>query len=122
MNLTGNSRYVILKHTTPKDVHFDFMLETGDHLSTWRINIGPEELKTTPAKAEKIFDHKLKFLTYQGPVNNETGNVTTADKGTYLIISETPKKLQIHIKAIILNGTFTLTKKTKNIWKITQGN
>jgi hypothetical protein len=119
MNLAENSRYVILKHTTPKDTHFDFMLETGDHLSTWRINIGPEELKTTPAKAEKIFDHKLKFLTYQGPVNNGPGNVTTADKGTYSIITQTSEKLQIQIDANILSGTYTLQQKTKNTWQIT---
>ena len=71
------------------------MLETESHLSTWRINTPPEELKTTPAKAEKIFDHDLKFLTYQGPVNKGKGKVTTADKGTYSIITKTGEKLHI---------------------------
>lgn len=93
------------------------MLETEGHLSTWRVNIGPEELKTTPAKAEKIFDHDLKFLTYQGPVNKGKGNVTTADKGTYSIIAKTPEKLQIRINANILNGTYTLTKISENTWQ-----
>lgn len=113
-----NPHYVILKHTTPKDTHWDFMLETGDHLSTWRIPIHPNKLKTTPAKAEKIFDHPIKFLSYQGPVNKGTGNVTTADKGTYKIISQTPKKLQIKIKARIINGTYTLAKVINNTWQI----
>lgn len=95
------------------------MLENEGHLSTWRINTPPEELKTTPAKAEKIFDHDLKFLTYQGPVNKGKGNVTTADKGTYSIITQTPKKLQIQIDAKILNGTYNLTKESENTWQIT---
>lgn len=119
MNPAENPRYVVLKHTTENDAHFDFMLETGAHLSTWRINIGPEELKTTPAKAEKIFDHKLKFLTYQGPVKNGTGNVTTVDKGTYSIISQASEELRIRIDAKILNGTYSLAKKSKNTWQIT---
>jgi hypothetical protein len=112
-----NANYVILKHTTPKDTHWDFMLENEGVLSTWRIPIPPNELKTSPAEAEKIFDHPIKFLTYQGPVNKATGNVTTADKGTYKIISQTPKKLQIKIKAKILNGTYALQQITNNTWQ-----
>jgi len=119
MTLPNNKQFVILKHTNTKDTHFDFMLETSDHLSTWRIDIPPNELKTKTAKAEKIFDHPKKFLTYQGPVNKGTANVTTADKGTYSIISQTPEMMQIQIKAIILNGTYALTKKIENTWQFT---
>lgn len=117
MNLPQKTHYVILEHTTPRDIHFDFMLETGGILSTWRINIPPDELKTTPTKAEKIFDHPIKFLTYQGPVNKGTGNVTTVDKGTYSIINQTGDKLKIRIKANILDGAYTLTKITENTWQ-----
>ena len=119
MTLPENSRYVILKHTTAKEVHFDFMLESEGVLSTWRISVRPDDLKTTPARAEKIFDHPIKFLSYEGAVNKGTGNVTTADKGTYSIISKTGEMLQIQIKAKILSGTYTLIKITKRIWEIT---
>jgi len=118
MTLPTKARYVNLKHTTPEDSHFDFMLETGRHLSTWRISVPPDELVTTTAQAEKIFDHKLKFLTYQGPVNKGTGNVIRADKGTYSIKTETPEKLVIKIQADILNGTYILQHKEGSTWQI----
>lgn len=112
-----NSRYVILRHATPEGVHFDFMLESEGILSTWRIDIGPEDMKTTAAKAEKIFDHDLKFLTYEGPVNKGTGRVTAVDKGVYSVIARTADEMQIQIEAEILGGVYTLTREKESTWQ-----
>jgi hypothetical protein len=108
----------MLKHTVPGDIHWDFMLESGDLLSTWRVSIPPDKLSCTCADAEKIFDHPKKFLTYQGPVNNGKGSVIIEDSGTYSIIRESEGNLQIQINAKILCGTFNLTKKSENTWKL----
>lgn len=118
MSSPQTKHYVILKHTTPDGIHWDFMLETGDHLETWRIPIPPEKIRIAPTNAEKIFDHPIKFLTYQGPVNKGKGNVTIEDKGTYAIISKTPELLQIQIKAKILKGNYTLKQTSKKNWQI----
>ena len=118
MSIPQNKHYVILRHVTPAGTHWDFMLEKNDHLATWRINIPPEQLRSTPADAEKIFDHPKKFLTYEGPVNKGIGKVSRQDKGTYTIINETPEKLQIRINANILNGNYTLRQNSKDIWLI----
>jgi hypothetical protein len=118
MSIQANRHYVILKHTAPGDIHWDFMLETGDHLSTWRVSIPPNKLCCTCADAEKIFDHSKKFLTYQGPVNKGKGNVIIEDEGIYSIIRENEDELQIKIKANILNGIFTMTKHSNNSWKL----
>ncbi len=119
MSIQVNRNYVILKHTGPDDIHWDFMLESEDLLSTWRISIPPAELSNTATTAEKIFDHSKKFLTYRGPVNKGKSNVTIADKGTYSIISENKDQLQIRIKAKILNRKFSLIKRPENTWEIT---
>ena len=105
-----NKHYVILKHTTPEGTHFDFMLENENHLSTWRIQIPPAELKTTPAKAEKIFDHPKKFLTYEGPVTGNRGSVRRWDEGTYRVLDEEDRRLALDVRGAIVSGHLALSR------------
>jgi len=80
---SSQKQFVIAEHTTPNGVHWDLMLEMDDCLWTWRLNVPPVEIKNKPISAERIHDHSLRFLTYEGPVQNNTGSVKIADKGTY---------------------------------------
>lgn len=78
-------RYVILSHDHPIQ-HFDFMLEKEGVLETWRLNLLPGN---APFLAEKIHDHRLEYLEYEGPVSNERGIVKRMDRGNYEIIADT---------------------------------
>ena len=125
-------QFVIHEHTTPDGVHWDLMLEMDDCLWTWRLNTPPAEIKDEPIPAERIHDHPLRFLTYEGPVQNNAGQVTIADKGTYNVIptgslpneirpcvthepikpapqsgSSLPESLILQLHGNILNGTYT---------------
>ena len=80
-----NNRYVILSHNHPIQ-HFDFMLEKEGILKTWRLNLLPSN---APFIAEKIHDHRLIYLEYEGPISNDRGFVTRIDKGNYEIIADT---------------------------------
>ncbi|MEN6385534.1 MAG: endonuclease/exonuclease/phosphatase family protein [Phycisphaerales bacterium] len=82
-------QFVIHKHTRGDDIHWDLMIEDGDVLKTWRLENPPEKLagdsdKLNPVKtkATPIQDHDKKFLTYQGPVNKNTGTAEIVDEGT----------------------------------------
>jgi hypothetical protein len=79
----SQKKFVIQQHTTPDGVHWDLMLKKDDCLWTWRLNVPPNQIKDQSITAERIADHPLQFLTYEGPVQNGTGNVKIADKGTY---------------------------------------
>jgi hypothetical protein len=103
-----NKKFVIQQHTTGSDVHWDFMLETADSLQTYRLNKPPQQLNQNPAKAVKIFDHPLKFLTYQGPVNKGRGNVKIAESGTYEILHQAHNQIELALNGKILKGNFTL--------------
>ena len=83
-----NKRFVIQKHTTGTDVHWDFMFESGNTLQTYRLDKAPDEILHNPANAVKIFDNSLKFLTYQGLVNKGQGNVCIVEAGTYQKLQE----------------------------------
>lgn len=87
---TAAKQFVISEHTTKNGVHWDLMLEMHDYLWTWRLNVPPEKITDTPVSAEPIFDHSPRFLTYEGPVQNGTGRVKIADKGTCTLSTVIP--------------------------------
>jgi hypothetical protein len=109
-NNSQKRRFVIHKHTRGNDVHWDLMIEWGDVLKTWRLDNPPEKLATEKTKATSIFDHDKKFLSYQGPVNNDTGRVEIVDQGTCTIESDDGKILRVAftgkilMKKLILEG------------------
>ncbi|MFO1094461.1 MAG: DNA polymerase ligase N-terminal domain-containing protein [Planctomycetaceae bacterium] len=73
-------RYVILTHDHPFP-HWDLMLESGGVLRTWRLLNEPATGRRVPA--ERLADHRLKYLDYEGPVSGGRGIVARWDYGTY---------------------------------------
>lgn len=117
-----NKKFVIQQHTTGSAVHWDFMLEIGKSLQTYRIDKAPQELAQTPANAVKIFDHPLKFLTYEGPVNKGRGSVRIADSGSYEIVHQSDDQLELDLIGKILKGKFTLSHVEGDNWQFGKSN
>lgn len=109
-------KFVIQEHTTADSVHWDLMLESGDTLLTWRLDKNPAEIDNT-SEAVKIFDHPLKFLTYEGPVNEGKGRVQIADTGTYKVMHENDERIELDLFGRILKGKFTLTHVKDAHWQ-----
>ncbi len=115
-------QFVIQQHTTPDGVHWDLMLEMDDTLWTWRLNTPPAEIGDEPVPAEHIHDHPLRFLTYEGPVQNGKGQVKIADCGLYQIIEQTEISLAVVFEGRILSGTFGLYRlDEKDHWELEKG-
>ncbi len=108
--------FVVAEHRQGTGVHWDFMLEVGDCLLTWRMGECPAELDNGTHKAEKIADHPLRFLTYEGPVQNNTGSVKIADCGKYLPLNEQEDRIEFELCGKILNGRFTLEQVKNSHW------
>jgi bifunctional non-homologous end joining protein LigD len=112
-----DKRFVIQEHTTGTDVHWDFMLELGGILQTYRLDKAPSEALHLAVNATKIFDHPLKFLTYQGPVNKGRGNVRIAESGTYKMVHQAHDRIELDLSGKILKGKFTLTHIEGDNWQ-----
>ena len=112
-----DKRFVIHKHTRGKDVHWDFMLQLGETLQTYRLDKAPEEVMHQTANAVKIFNHPLKFLTYQGPANKGKGNVQLIEAGTYQIIHQKHNRIELNLSGQILRGKFTLIHIKNDNWQ-----
>ena len=111
----SSKQFVIQQHQTPKGIHWDLMLQADQALLTWRLSVPPKQISNEEASAQKIADHPLRFLTYEGPVQNQTGSVKIADTGT-CTIEETQNALQIALNGQILHGNFILKEIRKQDW------
>jgi hypothetical protein len=117
-----NKKFVIQQHTTALDVHWDFMLELADFLQTYRLDKAPQQLIQSPAIATKIFDHPLRFLTYQGAVNKGRGSVRIIETGTYEMVHQAHNQIEINLNGEILKGNFTLTHIEGSNWQFGKSN
>jgi hypothetical protein len=117
-----NKNFVIQQHTTGSGAHWDFMLQIGDSLQTYRLNKAPQELIRASANAVKIFDHPLKFLTYEGPVNKGRSSVKIADSGLYEILHQSDDRLELDLIGNILKGKFTLSHIEGDNWQFAKSN
>lgn len=84
-------RYVVLRHDMPagaaRPSHWDFMLECGESLRTWALQLQPDSPE--PQWAEALADHRLAYLEYEGTVSGGRGSVARWDAGSYDLQDET---------------------------------
>jgi len=114
-----SSRFVVQEHTTPDDVHWDLMLEQEGSLLTFRLPVPPAQAASARTTATKIPNHPLRFLTYEGPVQNNTGRVRLADRGDLQIQRQTDAEIAFTLQGQILRGVFTLTRVENAEWNLT---
>jgi hypothetical protein len=72
-------RYAVLSHDWPMP-HFDLLLEDGDVCRTWRLPTWPP---VNGMSVERIADHRIMYLDYDGPVSGDRGTVTTVERGLF---------------------------------------
>lgn len=111
-----SSRFVIHKHTQEGQTHWDLMIEQGNILKTWRLDNPPEKLATAKTKATPIFDHDKKFLTYQGPVNNDKGIVEIVDEGTCTNEPIIENNMRVNFQGKILRGIYYFSQIHNNLF------
>jgi bifunctional non-homologous end joining protein LigD len=112
----GN-RFVIQEHTTPEGVHWDLMIEKGGVLITFRLSQSPENARNRAIEAVRIFDHPLRFLTYEGPVQKETGKVRIVERGSCRLLDENEDCMTLDLQGVLLQGSFTLTRLEDARWE-----
>ena len=98
------SRFVILHHQLDDGEHWDFMLERGEVLLTWRLDREPIDRSALPLKATRIEDHRRVFLTYEGPISGRRGVVSRVDEGTALIERFDEDHIVMELRGLRLRG------------------
>jgi hypothetical protein len=112
--------FVIHEHSTPDGGHWDLMLQIEDTLWTWRLHHRPQHILDIPIPVEKIANHPLRFLSYEGPVQNHTGSVKITDKGNFTLLEQTEKEILFEVAGQVLNGKFQLQLQQDNLWLLSR--
>jgi len=90
--------FVIILHTGFGCEHYDFMLETGPSLATWRLAsncLGLGEGQSAPAR--KLPDHRPAYLTYEGPVSGGRGQVRRVCQGAFETLVDDGRRLVVRL-------------------------
>jgi len=74
-------RFVVQRHDVkPGERHFDFMVERGEKLATWKLAAPlPEE---GSVQGERSFDHRALYLDYEGEIAGGRGRVEIVLRGS----------------------------------------
>jgi hypothetical protein len=108
-------RYVILEHDYPVR-HWDFMLEAGTVLRTWKLEAAPALGQTV--RAEASFDHRLLYLDYEGPVSGGRGSVARWDAGTFTWAANTEERVVARLQGGRGRGTAILERSVSGGWTL----
>ena len=87
--------FVIQRHTGAGAEHYDLMIERSGALATWQLPEPPSMGRTV--RARRLPDHRLAYLTYEGPVSGGRGEVRIHDSGSYSEISWDEKRVELRI-------------------------
>jgi hypothetical protein len=110
MTLTSMPRFVILRHETPpgyeRPSHWDLMLESGGVLRTWAL--AKEPVVGSTQTVEPLGDHRIAYLDYEGPVSGGRGTVSRCDEGEYVVVEDSPARLQVNLIGRAVQAVLTI--------------
>ncbi|MHB1424494.1 MAG: DNA polymerase ligase N-terminal domain-containing protein [Gemmataceae bacterium] len=107
-------RFVILEHDYPLP-HWDLMLEAGAMLRTWRLSSPPRRGEVIRAVA--VFDHRLIYLDYEGPISGNRGRVLRWDHGNFTGQVQDAKSIVVHLHGQRLQGVLRLEQEEGDSWQ-----
>jgi len=106
-------RFVILEHDHPF-LHWDFMLEAGDVLRTWRLAHVPEYDKASAATY--LHEHRRLYLDYEGPLSGNRGSVRRWDTGVFHWLADEPDCARLELAGDKVHGMAVLKRESADAW------
>ena len=103
--------FVILVHTGFGETHYDLMFERGAVLAVWQLRRSPVDLQPggqIPAK--RMPDHRLEYLSYEGPVSRGRGEVAVDDRGEYELMAHDEANWQFRLAGRRIRGRFNISR------------
>lgn len=107
-------RFAILEHDHPH-LHWDLLLEAGAAALTWRLAEPPRP--GTRFEAERILDHRLLYLDYEGPISGNRGHVLRWDAGKLAWQVQEEERVTAFLEGTRVRGLLCLERKSENIWE-----
>jgi len=115
---TAERQYVVQEHRREQQVHWDLMLQLEQTLATWQAPAPPRDWPGRPWPCRKLPDHRLAYLTYQGPIRGGRGEVRIVARGTYEPLEEGQQLWRARLSGD-LRGGLDLTRQRDDQWQMT---
>ena len=118
--MQGNTnQFVIHLHQLADSRHWDLMLLKGEVLQTYRLDKPLEDIVAgEKGVAEKIGDHNIKFLDYEGLVNKGTATVKLAHKGSYSVTKQRQDDFELRLLGKELDVKLLFNQTGENLWGV----
>ncbi len=108
-------RFVVLEHArAPDDVHWDLMVEDGPVLVTWQLAAPPGP---RPVAGRRSFDHRPRYLDYEGPLDRERGRVRALARGLARDLAGDPRAARYEVALASDDGA---RPALSGVWRVTE--
>jgi hypothetical protein len=117
--MSAMPRFVLLEHDHP-ELHWDFMLEDGPVLKTWRL-AHPFGEPGQVIAATALGDHRIAYLDYEGPVSGNRGHVIRRLSGTYRMVEGDfgGDRIVMDLEGERLRASVVLGSNATGVWTLT---
>ena len=110
-------QFVILHHRLPPESsradHYDLMLESAETLLTWAVLEIPNGESQT---AESLPPHRRDYLTYEGAVSENRGDVKRIAAGEFEWIVRDESELIVELTSPQISGRLMLQQRAGQWW------
>ena len=113
MTSMDETPFVIHRHVKNDEVHFDLMIRRGEKLATWSFPEMPGAAKIT---GKRNSDHRLKYLTYEGPISSNRGTTTIVERASCEILAFEDRHVEVVFKGAQLAGRYLLHETPDGQW------
>ena len=113
----GPARYVALEHRRTGDTHCDLMLEHEGKLITWRLKGLDALVAKGELRGERLPDHRLAYLDYEGPVSGGRGSVRRLAHGSITEMNCSARRICVTLDGD-LAGRLVAEHVQDNWWRI----
>ena len=92
--------FVALHHTGIETEHWDLMIDVHgrEGLISWRIMSEPSGWQQEDVIAERISAHRRAYLTYEGPVSGNRGEVKRVREGAGRVLRTSPTHIRLWLE------------------------
>jgi hypothetical protein len=93
------------------------MLEAQGALATWQL---PDSAMSIGQGGQvacvKLPDHRLAYLTCEGPVSGNRGTVRAMDRGDYELLERSDDRWRVRLRGQSMRGEFELLRQAGGAW------
>lgn len=116
-----SQRFAVVRHETPQpeDSHFDLFFEMAEALFSLKIKEWPESLECFECRRQ--FDHRKKYLDYQGPISQNRGTVRLWDQGVMTGQVKPEGAFELWLGGQRLCGRFVFEPLGDELWRVRRG-